>query len=191
MADLVEHLERFLGPIEGGTRGDDSVPAGVQVIRFGADQPFTGVTTWATLGLSHHHLAQSSGRGLHQELVMHLPNARQPANTAGVLFQMAGGLVQRGQGLAHGEVIGPRGRLFAGTELAALVASAPVYLPDSFAVCDTPAARVVLTWLIPLTAPEAWFAIEHGWRALETIFVDQDPDLTDLGRTSVQLRDVT
>ena len=184
MVDLVEHLEQFLGPIEGGTPGDDSTPAGVQVIRFGADRPFTGVTTWTTLGLSNHHLAQPS---VHQELVLHLPNDRQPANTAGVLFQVAGGLVRRGQGWAHGEVIGPRGGLFAGTELAALVASAPVYLPDPFAVCETPAAPIVLTWLIPLTEPEARFAIEHGWRALEAIFVDQDPDLTDLGRTSVPL----
>src|SRR5690242_3451642 len=89
MADLVGHLELFLGPIEGGTRGDDSTPVGVQAIWFGADAPFAGVTTWATLGLSNHHLTQPSGRALHQELVMHLPNARQPANTAGVLFQVA------------------------------------------------------------------------------------------------------
>ncbi|PZG01799.1 suppressor of fused domain protein [Micromonospora deserti] len=191
MADLVEHLERFLGPIEGGTHGDDSTPAGVQVISFGADAPFTGITTWATLGLSNHHLGQQSRGGLHQELVMHLPNARQPVNTAGVLFQVAGELIERGRGLARGEVIGPRGRLFPKAEMTALVATTPVYLPDSFAVCDTPAAPVVLTWLVPLTEAEAQFAQVHGWPALEDIFVAQDPDLTDLGRTSVQLRDVS
>lgn len=190
MADLVEHLERFLGPIEGGTGGDASTPAGLQVIRFGADAPFTGVTTWATLGLSNHHLAQQGGGGLHQELVMHLPNARQPANTAGVLFQVAGELIERGRGLARGELIGPRRRLFAQAEMTALVATTPVYLPDSFAVCNTPAASVVLTWLVPLTDAEAQFAHVHGWPILEGIFVAQDPDLTDLDRTSVQLRDI-
>ncbi|WP_167517584.1 suppressor of fused domain protein [Micromonospora orduensis] len=190
MADLVEHLERFLGPIQGGTPGGGSTPAGVQVIRFGADAPFTGVTTWATLGLSNHHLGQQGGGGLHQELLIHLPNARQPSNTAGVLFQVAGELIERGRGLARGEVIGPRGRVFPQTEMTALAATTPAYLPDSFAVCDTPAAPTVLTWLVPLTQAEAQFAHVHGWPALEDIFVAQNPDLTDLGRMSVQLRDV-
>ncbi|WP_433078770.1 suppressor of fused domain protein [Dactylosporangium sp. CA-052675] len=190
MAELVEHLERFLGPIEGGTHGDHSTPDGVQVITFGADAPFTGVTTWATLGLSNHHLHQQGGDGLHQELMMHLPNARQPANAAGVLFQVARELIERGRGLARGELIGPRGQLFAEAEMTALVATSPVYLPDSFAVCNTPTTRVVLTWLVPLTEAEARFAHVHGWRTLEDIFVAQDPDLTDFNRASVQLRDI-
>ncbi|GAA2212911.1 hypothetical protein GCM10009850_083730 [Nonomuraea monospora] len=189
MAHLVEHMERFLGPIDSGSRGDDSTPAGVQVIRFGPDAPFTGVTTWATLGLSDHHLGQTSGRGLHQELVMHVRHDRQPANLAGVLFQVAGELVQRGRGLARGEVIGPRGRLFPQGEMAALVAAPPVYLPDSFAVCDTPATPIVVTWLVPLTEAEARFVHAHGWGVLEDIFVAQDPDLTDIERAGVQLRD--
>jgi hypothetical protein len=183
-------LESFLGPIESGVRGDESTPAGVQVVRFRADSPFTGVTTWATLGLSNHHLSQSSGRGLHQELLMHLTNARQPTDPAGVLFQLAGELIQRGRGLGRGEVIGPRGKLFADTEMTALVAASPGYLPDSFAICETPATPVVMTLLVPLTEQEARFAVERGWRALEAIFVEQDPDLTDPRRVSVQLRDV-
>lgn len=187
VADLIEHLERSLGPIAGGTRGDGSTPSGVQVIRFGADAPFAGVTTWATLGLSNQHLGRTGGGGLHQELVMHVPTARQPDNVAGLLFQMAGELIQRGHGVARGEVIGPRGRLFAGTEMTALVAAQPVYLPDEFAVCETPAAPVVLAWLVPLTQAEAHFAHTQGWAALEAVFVQQDPDLTDHERTSVQL----
>jgi Suppressor of fused protein (SUFU) len=55
----------------------------------------------------------------------------------------------------------------------ALIAAAPVYLPDAFAVCDTPAAPMVLTGLIPLTDPEARFAVEHGWSELEDLFVRQ------------------
>ncbi|MEW1847243.1 suppressor of fused domain protein [Nonomuraea angiospora] len=187
MAHLVQHLEHFLGRIDSGAAGDDSTPTDVQVIRFSPNAPFTGVTTWSTLGLSHHHLGQPSGHSLHQELVMHMPNDREPGNIAGVLFQVAGELVQRGRGLARGEVIGPRGRLFARGEMTALAATTPVYLPDSFAVCDTPAARIVLTWLVPLTDAEARFAHTHGWHALEDILVAQDPDLTDIERASVHL----
>ncbi|GAA4989089.1 hypothetical protein HD597_007806 [Nonomuraea thailandensis] len=187
MAPLVDHLERFLGRIDSGTGGDDSTPAHVQVIRFAPNSPFTGVTTWSTLGLSHHHLGQGNGQGLHQELVMHLPTDRQPDNVAGVLFQVAEELIERGQGLARGEVIGPRGPLFARGEMTALAAAPPVYLPGPFAVCDTPAARIVLTWLVPLTEAEARFAHAHGWHALEDVFVAQDPDLTDIERAGVHL----
>jgi Suppressor of fused protein (SUFU) len=186
VADLVEHLERFLGPIEGGAGADDAIQPRVNAVRFAPDVPFTGVTTWTTLGLSNHHLQQPSG-GLHQELVMHVPTAPQPANVAAVLLQVAGELIARGRGLARGEVLGPRGPLFADTGLTGLVATSPAYLPDGFAVCDTPAVPVVLTWLVPLTTDEARFAHAHGWRALEKIFIAQDPDVTDLGRPSVRL----
>jgi hypothetical protein len=182
---LPQHLERFLGPIEAGVRGDDSTPNGVQVVHFGDGTPFAGVTTSATLGLSNHHLGQANGRSLHQELLMHVPTTRQPSNLAGVLFQVAAELLARGRGLGRGEVLGPRGVLFPDTDMTALVAAAPVYLPDAFAVCDTPAAPVVLTWLIPLTDLEARFATEHGWPELEDLFVRKNPDLTDLTRASV------
>lgn len=125
----------------------------------------------------------------HQELMMHVPTARQRDNVAEVLFQIAGELIQRGHGAARGEVIGPRGRLFAATEMTALVAAQPVYLPDEFAVCETPAAPVVLAWLVPLTQAEAHFTHTQGWAALEAVFVQHDPDLTDHERASVQLPD--
>ena len=110
-----------------------------------------------------------------------------PDNLAAVLFQVAGDLIRRGYGAARGELFGPRGRLFAGTEMTALLAIPPVYLPDAFAVCETSFGPVVVTWMVPLTQAEADFVLAHGWAALESVFVEQYPDLTDLGRTSVQL----
>jgi Suppressor of fused protein (SUFU) len=187
MANLVEHLELFLGRIDSGTGGDDTTPAGVQAIRFGPDRPFAGVTTWTTLGLSNHHLEQPNGRGLHQELVMHVPTDREPPNIAGILFQVAEELIQRGRGLGRGEVLGPRGRLFSRGEMVALAAAPPLYLPDAFAVCDAPAAPIVLTWLVPLTEAEAEFVHARGWGALSEIFLAQDPDLSEIERGSVPL----
>jgi hypothetical protein len=112
VTELIAHLESYLGPIAAGTAGDESTPAGVQVVRFGAHCPHPGVTTIATLGLSRHHLAQPSGKGVHQELLMHLPTAGQPGDAAGLLFQVAAEMIAHGCGLLRGEVIGPRGPLF-------------------------------------------------------------------------------
>ena len=137
------------------------------------------MTTLATLGLSHHHLTQRAGTGLHRELLLHLPTDNSPPNATGVLFQVATELIDREYGLHRGEVIGPRGRLFDRGECTALYAAAPVYLPDSFSTLSTKGTTVVLTWLIPITTPEAEYVDSHGWNAFESLLVDENPDLTD------------
>lgn len=185
MTGLFEHLESYLGEISGGTRGDESTPAGVQVVWFGENRPHAGTTTIATLGLSGHHLAQPGGRGLHQELLMHLPADGQPGNAAGVLFQVASELIARGQGLLRGGVIGPRGPLFGSSQMTALYAAAPVYLPDGFAECDSGTRTIVMTWLVPITDVEARYVRDHGWPAFEDALVAEDPDLVDLSRSPV------
>jgi Suppressor of fused protein (SUFU) len=187
VADLVDHLESYLGEILYGSRGDDTTPPGVQVVWFGPDAPWPGVTTIATLGLSKHHLREVGSRGLHQELLMHLPTGDQPVNAAGVLFQIAAELIDRGQGILRGEVIGPRGRLFDRTDMTAVYAAIPVYLPDGFAVCETPAAAVVFTWLVPITTAEAAYIRSHGWPAFEEALLTENPDLSDPARPSISI----
>jgi hypothetical protein len=187
VADLVEHLESFLGLIAGGSRGDDATPEGVQVAWFGPDVPFGGVTTLVTVGLSRCHLGLPNGGALHQELVMHVPTDDYPARAAGLMFQVAGEMVRRRAGLQHGQVIGPRGHLFPGSHTTAMVATSPRYLPESFAVCHTESAPVVLAWLIPITTGEAEVIQVLGWEALEQAFAAQNPDLADPARVEVGL----
>jgi hypothetical protein len=183
--NLIGHLETFLGQISAGSVGDETTPDGVQVAWFAPDAPFTGVTTMATVGLSRHHLTMSGERGLHQELLMHLPVDDQPRNAAGLLFQVAGRLIDRGHGLHRGEVLGPHRRLFDRGEMTALYAAVPIYLADEFSVYETAAGAVVLTWLVPITDDEATYIHAHGWRAFEDALVAEDPDLTDLLRPSL------
>ena len=185
MSDLVVHLESYLGPIAAGSGGDERTPEGVQVLRYGPDRPFEGALTLTTLGLSNHHLDQPGGTGLHQELVLHLPATDPPRNAAAVLFQVAGQLVLSGRGMLRGEVLGPHGPVFGTGAVTALYAAAPGYVPEGFGVCRMPGRTVVLTWLVPITAGEAAFVAARGWQAFEKALVAEDPDLTDLGRTSL------
>ncbi|MER7333675.1 MULTISPECIES: suppressor of fused domain protein [unclassified Micromonospora] len=191
MAGLIEHLESFLGLIAGGSRGDDATPEGVQVAWFGPDVPFGGVTTLVTVGLSRRHLGLAAGEALHQELVMHVPTDDYPARAAGLLFQVAGEMVRRRAGLQHGQVIGPRGPLFPGSQTTAMVAISPRYLPEPFAVCHTETVQVVLTWLVPITTGEAEVIQKSGWGTLEQAFAAQNPDLADPGRGEVALEQLS
>jgi len=184
---LIDHLEAHLGQIGQGYRGDAFTPEGVTIARFGPDSPWTGASTLATVGLSRHHLARSGSRGLHQELLMHFTAAKEPSNAAGILFQVAAELIDRGHGLRRGEVVGPRESLFRRGKTTALYAAVPVYLPDSFAVCREANRTIVLTWLVPITTDEAEVVGKQGWRAFEDALVARDPDLTDIERDSIFL----
>jgi hypothetical protein len=182
VGNLLDHLEAYLGRIRAAFPGDDSTPPGVQVVRFGPDQPFAGVTTVSTLGLSHHYLSQPAVR---QELLVHVPEHARPSNLAGVLLQVAAELIHGNRSLRRGDVIGPRGRLFAGTAMTALYAALPVYLPDDFADFASDEGPVRLTWLVPITDDEAAYVTNYGWSAFEDALVAEDPDLTDLNRRSL------
>ncbi|GAA2352775.1 suppressor of fused domain protein [Dactylosporangium salmoneum] len=138
MSGLVEHLERLLGPIAAESTGDETTPAGVQVVWFGPDRPYPGVTTLATLGLHRYHLGGADRSGLHQELLFHVAMADESAAVAGILFQVAGMMVERGSGLQRGQVLGPAGPLFGEGDLTALYVTAPLYLPEESEIFRAP-----------------------------------------------------
>ncbi|MBB4765605.1 suppressor of fused domain protein [Amorphoplanes digitatis] len=169
MADVIEHLESFLGHMSGGSRGDETTPEGVQLAWF-PDSPFPGVTTPVTVDLSRRHLAMPNGGALHQELMMHVPKSDYPARAAGLLFQVAGEMVRRGSALQHAQVIGPHGPLFPGSQMTAMVAISPLYLPDASAfVRVEDSVPVVLTWLVPITDGEAEFSSEDPPRPSQPV----------------------
>jgi hypothetical protein len=181
VANLLEHMEEFLGPVRAGSHGDGSTPSGVQVAWFANDVPARGLVTLSTLGLSRHHLDRPDGGTAHQELLFHFPEDDEPPNAAGLLFQLAAEMIHRSEAMSRGTIIGPRGRLFATGRMTALYAAAPVYLPDEFARCAG-APPVDLLWLVPITDTEAAFARTHGRRAFEDALEREDPDLSNPNR---------
>jgi hypothetical protein len=185
VSGLVEHLERFLGPIAAGSSGDETTPDGVQVVWFGPDTPWPGVTTLATLGLHRYHLGNPDRGGLHQELLLHVAMDDKSAGAAGILFQVAGMMVERGNGLQRGQVLGPAGPLFGHGNLTALYVTAPLYLPDESEVFRAAGQTVVIGWLVPITDTEAAYVRAQGWQAFEELLVAQNPDLVDINRPSV------
>jgi hypothetical protein len=95
-----------------------------------------------------------------------------------LLQQVGLEVLSSGEAVLRGDVIGPRGPLFAMSNMEALYAAVPVYLPDSFAQVED----VVLIWLVPISRSEAKFVAERGWPAFEERLSDVDPNLTDVDR---------
>lgn len=185
MVGLVEHLERFLGPIDVGWSKDaDGRVMPFQIVRFDG----TDGVAFSTLGLSKFGLrSATSGRSIHHELLMLVPKALKEGPIPALLQQAATGALEAGGAVLRGNVIGPYGPLLPGSAMEALYAAMPAYFPDDFASCSEDGRRVAIAWLVPISAVEAKYVETHGWDAFEDRLAESDPDLTDFYRDSSAL----
>lgn len=183
---LIEHLERYLGEIEvGWSRDADGDEMPFQVVRFPQGSgPET--VSFATVGLSRHPLRSAAGgKEIRHELLMIVPDRLRDGPVPGLLQQIGMEALSAGRPLLRGEVIGPRGELFPDSGMEAVYVAIPVYFPDEFGVCDEDGAEIVIAWLVPISANEAQYVRDHGWRTFEERLVERDPDLTDVFRASL------
>jgi hypothetical protein len=182
-------MESRLGRlVEGWSVDPDSNPMPFQLGRF-QDGMLPGVVTYATIGLSKHGLAsRTSGRGIHQELLLSVRTGSASGFFPALLHQLAMGLLERGEPILRGDVIGPRGAIIPGSSLEAFYAAIPVYYDPGFAAVDLESGnRAVMVWMIPIGKAEAAFVAEAGWAAFESRIAEQDPDLLDLKRSEIRL----
>ena len=186
MAGLIDHLERFLGPIElGWTHDADNVEMPFQVVRFGQGSG-PGTVSFSTLGLSRYGLPSStSGREIRHELLMIMPDSLRDGPVPSLLHQVGMDVLTTERPLLRGDVIGPKGPLVPGSSMEALYVGIPVYFPDEFGACQEDGHSVVIAWLIPISAQEAAYVGRQGWEAFEDRLVEADPDLTDVYRASL------
>jgi hypothetical protein len=182
--DLIEHLESHLGPLEGGWRQTDSGDGGVRVVSF-ADQPYAGVRTYVTLGLSRRPLPMPRHREVRQEIVF-VAGDRHPAEqAASFLLTFAEHVRGQKRALLRGDVVGPGPRLIPGVALNAVYAAIPVLHDESFATFSGSEPPTVFVWAVPLHAAEAKLVRRIGWEEFEDLLESRDPDLADLDRASL------
>lgn len=187
MKTLPEHLEEYLGPIRDGFSPPvDEEHAPFQIVEF-ADGQLEGVHAYSTLGLSQKALrSPRSQKLIHHELLFLCRPFSESKYIAALLHQAGEEAITRDTAYLRGEVLGPRGPLFTGSNLEALYVAMPVYLPDAFAAHTEPDGRtVVIAWLVPITRNEAEFVRTFGWGKFEDLLVEKDPDLLDMGRPSL------
>ncbi|GAA3905095.1 suppressor of fused domain protein [Streptomyces lannensis] len=187
--NLIEHMESRLGRLaEGWSVDPDSNPMPFQLGRF-QDGTLPGVVTYATIGLGKHALtSRTSGRGIHQELLLSVRSENASGVFPALIHQLAMGLLEHGDAILRGDVIGPRGAIIPESSLEAFYAAIPVYYDDAFAAVDLESgSRTVMVWMVPIGKSEAAFVAKAGWAAFESKLAEQDPDLLDLKRSEIRL----
>jgi hypothetical protein len=179
-ASLPEHYERHLGEIARGW-SDEKQSHGIQVVSF-KGQPESGITTFATLGLSRYVLDLPEKRQIRQELLMSANDSFSSDAVAGLVLSLAEHVAERGKALLRGEVVGPGRPVIAGSTLTAIYVTNPSPFDRSLSefVCESPAT--VFAYLVPITAGEAALVRERGWSWFEDQLERQNPDIWDLSR---------
>ena len=181
--NIIEHVESFLGRIDYGWKGDDSKSA-ISIARF-RNQPVEGMNTYVTLGLSHHVLSIQNKRQVRQEFVFSTFDTVPSEDVVSFLLSFSDFILTKHEALLRGEVVGPAAPIISGSSMNAVYASMPVIFDDEFATFEGDSPSTVMVWLIPIFESEAKYIKDYGWEAFEDVLEQQDPDLWDIGRTSI------
>lgn len=186
MNNIASHLESYLGRIDAGWKDSDGTVWPFYVLRF-LGGPILDVVTYSTLGLSDITLPSPvSSKLIRHELVFMVRASLAHRAVPGLLHQVASEAIRSNRPYLRGDVIGPRGILFPGTQMEALYVSPPVYLPDAFAAFESQhGISCAIAWLVPITSDEAKLVSKRGWPFFEEQLCAQDPDLLDINRPGI------
>jgi hypothetical protein len=180
---LIDHLESFLGPIDGGWQSTE-LESRIRVAAF-HQKPFDTAATYVTLGLSDEILPQGSGRDVRQELVFATYESFPQMAISSFLLTFAEYILSKRQALLRGDIVGPGDPIIPGVPLNAVYSTIPVIFRDGFATFGGTLPPTVLVWLIPLHGVEAEFVKRKGWNEFEEMLESNDIDLLDLNRKPI------
>lgn len=181
---LIDHLERHLGPIAEGWRGN-APPSTIQIVRF-ADRPEPGVSTYMTLGLSKILLPASDSGPVTEELLVSAYDHVPRNELASFLMTFAEFVVEKNRALLRGDVVGPASPIVPGVAASAVYAAIPALFGDGFARFADATGPIEIIWLIPMPAGEARWVKQHGWKAYESALMQTEVDFFDLDRPAVR-----
>jgi hypothetical protein len=170
----------------GWTRDEDGRQLDYTVAYFEGGR-LGGVRSYATVGLSRHHLVHGpSGRGAHEELLLCAYPREGHTPYPQLLQTVANRLLETGSAMRRGDIFPFREYLAPGSQMSAFYAANPVYFDDAFFSVDLEnATTAVMIWLVPVGRSEAELVMDRGWQEFEKLLIDRDPDVLDLGRGEI------
>lgn len=180
---LPEHYERHFGEIARGW-ADEKQAHGIQIVSF-KDRPESGVTTFATLGLSRNILDLSGKQKIRQELLISANDSFSADAIAGLVLSQAEHVAESGKALLRGEIIGPGSPVIAGSTLTAVYVTNPSPFDDSLTEFFSELPPTVFAYLVPITAAEAALVRARGWSWFEDQLDQQNPNIWDLARSEL------
>lgn len=178
---IIEHVEKYLGPIDHGWKDNDS---DFQVVSF-KDSPGETVSTFLSLGLSNHVMKLSKSREVRQELVLSVYSIAIGSMVVSIMLSLCEAIAGRGKAVLRGEVIPLSQEVAKRIGFDAVYCAIPVFFDDEFCTYDESSPPTVMVWVLPIYQGEAEYIDAHGWDKFEDLMEEKDPDLCSLGRKSI------
>lgn len=179
---LIDHLERFLGPIEYAWTDPIKI-TDIKALRF-RPSSIPGTIVQSTLGLSSQPLPMHKGRAVRQELLVCSSHEAESEHLASFLITFADYVKTHGCALLAGQVVGPADPIIPGCKMNSVYIAVPGIFPETFRTFTGSEPPTIFAWVIPIYESEASFVTKFGWNEFETRMEKLDPDLLDLHRKS-------
>lgn len=189
MPELIDHLERRLGRLANGWKGE--ARQGLPAVNIGCftGGAFADTTCYATVGLSRVPL---HGAGHEGHFFMEFIAAEHDHGDSSrsmlppmleFVFSMC---LDTREAVLRGNVIPLPDDIVCGSRFTSMYAASPVYYDEDFkSVVVENGDSVAIVWLIPITSNEARLIIDHGWDQFEAELLKTDPDLMDMNREAI------
>jgi hypothetical protein len=183
---LVDHIEKYLGKIEGAwTRSPEHGKMDFHVLSCVHGQ-IDQARTFCTVGLGNFPLVSAvSNRVIRHELLILAPESFGNRNIPALLQQLGLGALKRKSAYLRGEVIEGASAIFKERSFSAFYAAIPNIISQDFSVYrDEQGVEVVFVWMVPIMPAEAKFTRAHGWSKFEDLLQSQNADMVDFDRQS-------
>jgi hypothetical protein len=177
---LISHIEKHLGKISSSwTVKDDNEH--IQIIKF-LNNPQKKVSTFLTLGLSHHLLSMPSGKECRQELLFSVYDKFNSEDVASMLIMFSKLIISSHKAVLRGGIEKIGKSILPNVKTSYLFASVPFIFAETFDLLKETNPPVMFPLLIPLHSTEVNYISMNGRESFEKMFEEKDPDIFDLNR---------
>ena len=181
--DLIGHIEKYLGKIQGGEAISHEEYGRLNFGYF-KNQPFDDLLTYITLGLSHHVISINENKDVRCELLFSVMEMYEHDNIYNLLRYVANEILSTHKALLRGQTLILPPGILKDCNMNGLYVSLPIFFDEDFHVYNS-SPPTVFCWIFPLYSEEMDFIAHNGWNRFEDILEVIDCNLWDLKRPKI------
>ena len=181
---FTEHIEKFLGKIVGGDSTTHPV-FGTLSFPFFKNQPFDGVNTHLSLGLSKHVLQITNVKKGRIELLISLYDNYSNSEVTDFLLDISDEILKTHQAPLRGEIIYIKSEFLDRYDVKGFYIAHPVFFEEEFWVYENSTPDTIFIWLIPLFFEEINYIKLNGWNKFEDLLESANCDFWSLERNII------
>jgi len=167
---VIEHLESNLGKITKGIKLSDSVH-NISIGLF-KNQPFFGINTLATIGLSNYKLSVLN-KTFNMELILGIEDYHDESLVSKFLLSFSEYLINKEVAPYKGDVFDFNEKIIPNSEMCSVYITNPIFYKSGFQSLSTVEKNIIFPWVFPIYKSESLFIKKNGWENFE-IFLEEN-----------------